>query len=164
MIFQSFNFQAILSFDDFKGVGNWIGENKRNRNLKSEYHLRYYLRYNFLMRACIYIIIFVSISSLFERKKGKKTEQGNQNRDSQINDEDVKDLYERIVGRMIDFSRCSIVPVAIPLFLLFIYLFFMLFVFAIEHRNIRLVPDVPLQFIKEKKKKERETDRGYARP
>lgn len=97
---------------------------------------------------CFY---FVSI----RKKKREKTEQGNQNRDSQINDEDVKDLYERIVGRMIDFSRCSIVPVAIPLFLLFIYLFFMLFVFAIEHRNIRLVPDVPLQFIKEKKKKRR---------
>lgn len=102
----------------------------------------------------VYILSYLFLFRLYSKeKKGKNGTKGNQNRDSQINDEDVKDLYERIVGRMIDFSRCSIVPVAIPLFLLFIYLFFMLFVFAIEHRNIRLVPDVPLQFIKEKKKK-----------
>lgn len=61
MIFQSFNFQTILSFDDLKGVGNWNG---KEISKISKY---YYLRFNFLMRGCI--VIFVSISILERKKK-----------------------------------------------------------------------------------------------
>lgn len=94
---------------------------------------------------------------LYSRKK-EKIEQGNQNRDSQINDEDAKDLYERIVGRMIDFSRRSIVPVSVPLFFSCLFIYFLYLQSNIQKYTTR--SRCPATIYKRKKRKKRRNGSG----